>query len=83
MQTDDDKKELADKKKELKEVQKNLKTLPKGKMVYAATTYFKPRSNFKPTEGKPRMIHVLHRGEVNQPREPVRPGTIPLLSKEK
>jgi len=83
LQTDDDKKELADKKKELKEVQKNLKTLPKGKMVYAATTYFKPRSNFKPTEGKPRMIHVLHRGEVNQPREPVRPGTIPLLSKEK
>jgi len=83
IQTDEKKQGLASKKTELKEVEKNLKGLPKGKMVYAATTHFKPRSNFKPTEGKPRMIHVLHRGEVNQPREPVRPGTIPLLSKEK
>jgi hypothetical protein len=83
IQTDEEKQELAAKKTELKEVEKNLKALPVGKLVYAATTHFKPRSNFKPTEGKPRMIYVLHRGEVNQPREPVRPGTIPLLSKEK
>ena len=83
IQTDEEKQELVAKKTELKEVEKNLKALPVGKLVYAATTHFKPRSNFKPTEGKPRMIYVLDRGEVNQPREPVRPGTIPLLSKEK
>jgi hypothetical protein len=50
--------------------------------VYAATTHFKPRSNFKPTEGKPRMIHVLHRGEVTQPKDPVRPGVFPLFGQE-
>jgi len=83
LQTDKERKELASKKKERKEVEKSLKALPEGKMVYAATTHFKPRSNFKPTKGKPRRIHVLHRGEVNQPRDPVRPGTIPLLAKEK
>ena len=83
LQTDEERKELASKKKERKEVEKSLKALPEGKMVYAATTHFKPRSNFKPTKGKPRRIHVLHRGEVNQPRDPVRPGTIPLLAKEK
>ena len=82
LQTDGEKKELAAKKKERKEVEKSLKALPEGKLVYAASTHFKPRSNFKPTEGKPRMIHVLHRGEVNQPRDSVRPGTIPLLDNE-
>ena len=83
LQTDKERKELAGKKKERKEVEKSLKALPEGKMVYAATTHFKPRGQFKPTEGKSRMIHVLHRGEVNQPRDPVRPGTIPILAKEK
>ena len=83
LQTDKERKELAGKKKERKEVEKSIRALPEGKMVYAATTHFKPRSNFKPTKGKPRRIHVLHRGEVNQPRDPVRPGTIPILAKEK
>ena len=64
-------------------MEKSLKALPVGKMVYAATTNFKPRGQFKPTEGKSRMIHVLHRGEVNQLGDSVRPGTIPLLAKEK
>ena len=82
IQTEEGKQELTAKKTELKEVEKNLKALPKGKMVYAGTTHFKPRSNFKPTEGKPRMIHVLHRGEVNQPRDPVRPGAFPMFANE-
>ncbi len=38
--------------------------LPPGKMVYAAATHFKPQGNFKPTEGKLRPIHVLHRGDI-------------------
>ena len=28
------------------------------------------------------MIRVLHRGEVTQPKEPVRPGTFPLFGDE-
>ena len=67
---------------ELKNAETKLAGLPKGDMVYAATTHFKPRGNFKPTNGKPRMIRVLHRGEVTQPKEPVRPGVFPLFAKE-
>ena len=74
--------ELSAKKKALEKTEAELKALPSGKLVYAAATHFKPRSNFKPTEGKPRMIHVLHRGEVNQPRDSVRPGVFPLFGDE-
>jgi len=83
LSSEDEKSELSAKKKALEKTEAELKVLPSGKLVYAATTHFKPRSNFKPTKGKPRRIHVLHRGEVNQPRDPVRPGTIPILAKEK
>ena len=76
------KEELSGKRDKLKKVEEKLTALPSGKMVYAATTHFKPRSNFKPTEGKPRMIHVLHRGEVTQPKDPVRPGVFPLFGQE-
>ena len=65
---------------ELIKAEKKLSGLPKGKMVYAAATHFKPRSNFKPTNGKPRMIRVLHRGEVTQPREPSAPASSPCLA---
>jgi hypothetical protein len=74
--------ELSVKKKALEKTEAELKELPTGRLVYAAATHFKPRSNFKPTEGKPRMIHVLHRGEVNQPRDPVRPGAFPMFANE-
>ena len=58
--------------------QEKLKTLPQGKMVYAAATYFKPQGNFKPTEGKMRPVHVLHRGDIQQPRNAAAPGVLPL-----
>ncbi len=82
LQTDNEKKELASKKKELNEIENSLNALPKGKLVYAAATHFKPRGQFKPTEGKPRMIHVLHRGEVNQPLDLVSPGAFPMFPNE-
>lgn len=47
-------------------------------MVYAAATHFKAQGNFRPTEGTPRTIRVLHRGNLRQPLEDARPGTIPL-----
>ena len=82
LSSEEERSELSVKEKALEDTEAELKELPTGKLVYAAATHFKPRSNFKPTEGKPRMIHVLHRGEVNQPRDPVRPGAFPLFPNE-
>ena len=62
--------------------EKELKSVPKGKMVYAAATDFKVQGNFKPTKGKPRMVKVLHRGNIQDPRGDVRPGTLPIFPKE-
>jgi len=62
--------------------EKELKGIPKGKMVYAAATDFKVQGNFKPTKGKPRMVKVLHRGNIQDPRGDVRPGTLPIFTKE-
>lgn len=53
---------------------KTLDDLPEGKMVYALATHFKPRSNVKPTLGKPRRIHLLHRGDLRSPGDEMTPG---------
>ena len=63
---------------EINQTQQELDSLPTGKMVYAAATHFKPQGNFKPTEGRPRPIHLLHRGNVGQPGEMMRPGVLPF-----
>jgi hypothetical protein len=55
-----------------------LARLKKAGMVYAAATHFKTEGNFKPTMGKPRAIHVLHRGDILAPREKVKPGLLPF-----
>ena len=62
--------------------EKELKGIPKGKMVYAAATDFKAQGNFKPTKGKPRMVKILHRGNIQDPRDDVKPGTLPIFPKE-
>ncbi|MCA9118791.1 MAG: PSD1 domain-containing protein [Planctomycetaceae bacterium] len=56
-----------------------LSALPKGRMVYAASTHFTAQGNFKPTMGTPREVRLLYRGDVNSPRETARPGTLPIL----
>ena len=58
---------------------KQLAMLPAGKMVYAAATHFAPQGNFLPTQGKPRNVRVLHRGNVQQPRGIAVPGTVPII----
>jgi len=63
---------------QLTSVQKDLAALPAGRMVYAAATNFKPQGGFQPTGGNPRSIHLLHRGNILDPRTPSRPGTIPI-----
>ena len=59
-------------------VEQELNALPSGRMVYTAATHFTPQGNFRPTEGKPRPVKLLHRGNETQPRDEVQPGTIPL-----
>ncbi len=67
---------------EIASSESQLKALPSGKLVYAATTHFAPIAAFNPTNGKPRAIHLLHRGNVTQPLAPSVPGTLPILSAE-
>jgi hypothetical protein len=62
------------------DAEKTLKALPSGKLVYAAATHFTPRGNFKPTDGTPRPIHVLQRGDVQRPGKPASLGVLPLQS---
>ena len=72
------KKEAASKR--LADARAELAKLPQGRMVYAAATHFSPRGNFKPTEGRPRDVRVLHRGQVTQPKDESFPGALPLSS---
>ncbi len=68
--------ELADR---LKRTNQSLAELPTGKMVYAAASQFPAQGNFKPTGGLPRTVHVLHRGNIQSPRQPAVPGTLPVV----
>jgi hypothetical protein len=80
VQTEDRMSRLQQVRNEISETKTQLSSLPHGKMVYAAATDFQPQGNFKPTAGKPRPIHLLHRGNVQQPREEMRPGLLPLAA---
>lgn len=53
-----------------------------GKLVHAATTSFTAEGSFQPTNGKPRTVFVLHRGNVAQPLEEAQPGAIPLRAED-
>jgi hypothetical protein len=64
--------------KEFAETSAAIKALPAPGMVYAAATEFDPSGSFTPTHGKPRAIHLLHRGSEKQPRQEVGPGAVSL-----
>ncbi|PQO45157.1 DUF1553 domain-containing protein [Blastopirellula marina] len=61
-------------------IDRQIAELPQNRMVYAAATDFKPQGNFQPTGGKPREIRLLHRGDVQNPRDEVSPGVLPIGS---
>ena len=66
---------------ELKRVADNIAKLPKGNLVYAGTVHF-GSGNFRGTGadgGKPREIHVLHRGNILTPGAVVGPGTLSAI----
>jgi hypothetical protein len=64
--------------KELAPLEEQLKAIPQGELVYAAATQFTQAGGFRPTGGKPRAIHVLHRGDLKAPGDAVAPGAVPL-----
>jgi hypothetical protein len=56
--------------------------LPAPSHVYAGTIHHGSGAfaGTGASGGKPRTIHVLHRGDVQSPREEVQPGTIPIIA---
>ncbi len=62
-----------------------LKKLPAPMRVYAGTVH-KGSGNFRGTgneNGKPRVIHLLRRGDIEQPKQVVLPGTMRLAKRDK
>ncbi|MEO6184203.1 MAG: PSD1 and planctomycete cytochrome C domain-containing protein [Verrucomicrobiota bacterium] len=59
--------------------ERQLAALPASKMVYAATSDFPPLKNFTPAR-TPRPVHLLKRGDINQPDEPAAPGALACVS---
>ncbi len=56
-------------------IEKDLAALPAPSMVYAAAADFEPDGGLKPS-GAPRMVRVLHRGDIGKPREDASPGAL-------
>ena len=69
-------------KKQMAVAKTDLDKLPKGKLVYAAATEFPVQGNFEPTQGTPREVRFLNRGDVTSPGKVIGPGVLPFASKE-
>lgn len=69
---------IAELEKALAELNPKLAALPQGKLVYAAATSFPAQSGFRATDGKPREIRLLHRGDLKAPGDLMTPGAPPL-----
>ena len=69
------KKEISE---EIKELEKALKSYESKSQVYAANTNWVSSGRFMATNGDPRSIHLLNRGDLRSPGEVMTPGTLPL-----
>ena len=56
-------------------IEEQLAALGPPQMVYAAANDFQPEGNFTPAK-TPRPIHILRRGDINNPAEEVGPGAL-------
>ena len=72
------KRELGNDTKALAELKNEIAKLPAPQFVYAGMVY-QGSGPFSGSGGKPRMIHLLQRGDVRAPGPEVGPGTAPLL----
>jgi mono/diheme cytochrome c family protein len=66
----------------LAETDQAIAALPPPRKVYAGTIQNGTGAftGTGPTGGKPRIIHVLYRGDVQNPREEVGPGALPVIA---
>ena len=69
---------LAEIAEQLGKLQEELKAFPEGQLVYAAATHFPRGGRFTATDGKPRPIHLFHRGDLRSPGDLMSPGVPPL-----
>jgi hypothetical protein len=56
-----------------------LRALPAPQAVYAATNDFKQDGNFKAAI-RPRPVHMLRRGDINQPLQEASPGALTVVA---
>lgn len=80
--SDDLKSQIADNDSARQATESAIKMLPAQSKVYAGMIHH-GKGNFVGTganNGKPRIIRVLHRGNVQQPRQEVSPGTVPVIA---
>ncbi len=56
-----------------------LAALPPQSLVFAAAAEFEPDAGHKPP-GAPRPVHVLRRGDIQQPGQPAVPGTLSCVA---
>jgi mono/diheme cytochrome c family protein len=78
----EDRKAFAETWRALAEAQKGIAALPSARTVYAGTIHTGADA-FVGTGakgGQPRVISVLHRGDVNSPRQTVSAGTVPIIA---
>lgn len=61
------------------EIENKLADLPAQQFVYAATNNFVSSGSFKPS-AKPRPIHLLVRGDINQPGEFISPSATSCMT---
>lgn len=60
---------------QLEQVERELTSLPAPSRIYSAAADFEPEGGLKPPPG-PRPVNILHRGDINHPREAAHPGTV-------
>ena len=63
---------------EIASLSKQLKRFDSNSVVYAANANFVMRSRFAATDGMPRPVHLLNRGDLGTPGERMSPGAPPL-----
>ncbi|HIG84375.1 MAG TPA: DUF1553 domain-containing protein [Verrucomicrobia bacterium] len=56
-----------------------LATLPEPGKVFGVTSNFTALGNFKPAI-KPRVVHILERGDIHSPQEVATPGTLSCIT---
>ncbi|MEQ1826576.1 MAG: DUF1553 domain-containing protein [Pirellula sp.] len=65
--------------KSVQNISSQIAKLPQQQMVFVATSEFKAQGNFTATQGKPRPIHVLDRGDEASPKQRIGDGAIGCL----